>query len=393
MKLIDLTNTPKKRVMNIAGKLRKTSRLYYLLKKGHLNHNGDIINLCNQLDAMITVLNQVYKDNWDMYISQGVLVVLIRFKKIVISNNDDESHIIKELFVSFELRLQNNVNIINYRGTRAQRGLTEEQSSYSHSHLSKYTNLGEFGDFCYTSTEVYDLIAMFNSSFDINTFDLFLQTINTYVRHESLEGVPHIHIRDINLSSNSSNSIVTALTEEVIEEYTKRFFKTIGCDNNPIQYRIREDNFIEVDETYLRRELKRIFLEEYIDETSLEDVKKILVNIEYSEVNSLTMNLVNTLSGRYLERRVIKQRQIGSIETKYPTNNKLSVENPYFYFRGEKIQIKNYTTLEHKNYDKQTQSKDEWKQKGEIRNEVYEYVKRKFERYLNKGGEIKSNTF
>ena len=86
MDLADLTHTKKTKGWNMAGKLRKTSRLHYLLKKGHIPNTGDILTLCTQLDTMITKLNQVYKDNWDMYLVSNKLQVVIRFKRIVISN-------------------------------------------------------------------------------------------------------------------------------------------------------------------------------------------------------------------------------------------------------------------------------------------------------------------
>jgi len=391
MYLEDLTGSGRYKNYNITGRLRKTRFLYYLLKKGDIEYSGDIIKLCTQLDSMITILNQNYKDNWDMYLYSRKLHIVIRFKEIVISNTEGRHHIIKELFVKLKLKLQNTVTIESYEGTRAQRSIAEEVSDYSHSHLSRYTELNDFSDFCYTSTEVYDLQAIFNSSFDINTFDLLLQTINTYVRHESLEGVPHTYISNIKFSKGNENRINNDLNINYLEEIFNNYIDKIGNEENPIQYHFKDDNYVVIDVDYLRKELKRIFLDK-IDDISKEDLVEILVNKTLSNSFSSTAPLTNV--SLFNPERVYKKDYTEDyIKTKSKwihTNNEYRKIDKSFLFRGEVIKITNYTTIENKNFKENEKSKEEYIQKGEVREQFIYYVKEKLEYKLNKERKIKN---
>jgi len=76
MRIQELLDTEEKKNWNKAGRLRKTSFLYYLINKGRIYYEGDKINLCNQLDSMITVLNEVYRDNWDFYLYDNTLQLI-----------------------------------------------------------------------------------------------------------------------------------------------------------------------------------------------------------------------------------------------------------------------------------------------------------------------------
>jgi hypothetical protein len=383
MRLVDLTHNNKKRGWNMSGKLRKTSRLHYLLKKGYIPNTGDILTLCYQLDTMITKLNQVYKDNWDMYLVGNKLQIVIRFKRIVISNTNGSTHNIRELFVKLELKLENNVTIRSYTGTRAQRDLTEENNSYSHSHLGRYVQLGEFEDFCYTSTEVYDLRAMFNSKFDENIFDLLLQTIDTYVRHESLEGVPHMYIEKLRYEAAGRNSNLESLSKDLLELYSIGYFKIIGSEENPIKYHILENNFIEIDEKYLREELRRHFIENSLEGIAIENLKEILVEHSWRKSFNSGSNLLSIRLAKHLN-GILTEKKIGENSIRFSSNNILEKRcEDFFLFRGEEILIKKYTTKEHRNYAKEQQNKEEWEQKGQVRNEIFCFIKHKLEIKLN----------
>ena len=130
MRIRYLLDTEEKKNWNKAGRLRKTSFLYYLINKGRIYYEGDKINLCNQLDSMITVLNEVYKDNWDFYLYDGKLQLIIHFPKIEISNTKGTKHTIKNLLVRFGIALEYNVKLKGYAGTRLKTSLTEQQKSY-----------------------------------------------------------------------------------------------------------------------------------------------------------------------------------------------------------------------------------------------------------------------
>jgi hypothetical protein len=383
MRLVDLTHNNKTRGWNMSGKLRKTSRLHYLLKKGYIPNTGDILTLCYQLDTMITKLNQVYKDNWDMYLVGNKLQIVIRFKRIVISNTNGSTHNIRELFVKLELKLENNVTIRSYTGTRAQRDLTEENNFYSHSHLGRYVQLGEFEDFCYTSTEVYDLRAMFNSKFDENIFDLLLQTIDTYVRHESLEGVPHMYIEKLRYEAAGRNSNLESLSKDLLELYSIGYFKIIGSEENPIKYHILENNFIEIDEKYLREELRRHFIENSLEGIAIENLKEILVEHSWRKSFNSGSNLLSIRLAKHLN-GILTEKKIGENSIRFSSNNILEKRcEDFFLFRGEEILIKKYTTKEHRNYAKEQQNKEEWEQKGQVRNEIFCFIKHKLEIKLN----------
>ena len=384
MQVEELINSPQKLLWDKKGSLRKTSFLYYLLKKRTIYHEScdNLIETASCLDKMITVLNSNFKENWNFYLEKlnGIerLNLIIYFPKVKITNTRLDEHNFNHLLVRFVLRIENNtIKLHQYSGCRLQRDLTEEQKEYSHSHLPSSTRLGEFRDFCYAETEVRDLQTMFNAKFDINLFDLLLQTIKTYVSHESLEGVPYKHISHLTYNMGTSNSL-EPLTFSYEEEIYECIFKEMELTK--LKFNLDRNNVIKVDRESLAKELKEKVLEVF--DTHKVYFKDIFVN---KKINPLYYyrNLLHQ-SQRSVYNEISTTDSSLSNTIRFKTNNRLDSESTRkFFFRGKEIKIKNYTTIEHRNYAEESTKKEIY-EKGEIRELFIERIKRSIEKELNK---------
>lgn len=141
------------------------------------------------------------------------LDIIIHYPELTITNSKDQSINIKDLFIKIPIGvLPKNENdtysIKKIRGTRTTLSRDEYNAKYFHSHLPRFNNLvrdnkdgvGEFADFCTGSdTDINVNLSLLNteSSLDVNMFKLYLMQIDTMVKWESLEGVPHIGMKDV----------------------------------------------------------------------------------------------------------------------------------------------------------------------------------------------------
>ena len=389
MRIKELLDTEEKKNWNKSGRLRKTSFLYYLINKRKIYYEGDKINLCNQLDSMITVLNEVYKDNWDFYLYSDTLQLIIHFPKIEISNTKGAKHTIKNLLVRFGIQLEDNVKLRDYSGARLKTSLTEQQKCYFHSHLPGNNELGHFRNFCYAETEVNDLQMMFNSKFDIKIFDLLLQTIDAYVRHESLEGVPYKHLSSLIYNKEASHNLLEPLNEEDFYEVWESVFSGISLSN--IEYQRDNNNFLKVDREKVNTLLKTIVLN-YFDSIPTEYLnrlfclKKIQKTYNDDSLYNISYNNIRDNVNK------IKETSLQQNAFRFPTNNTKD-STVKFLLRGQEIELGNYTTIEHKNYAKKSKQEKGFYEKGEIREQFIKYATNIIEKTINKQRKTANSSF
>lgn len=132
----------------------------------------------------------------------------IQFPEIVISNTRKETHVIKDLIVQIEFTSSLN-RLVNIRGTRVTRTVEEQNTGYSHSHLTSYKNMARFSAFCLGHSPLATIVNTITAD-DLNTdnFEMLCTILDRYVRHESIEGGPYLYIRDIkNVRSTHTPSL------------------------------------------------------------------------------------------------------------------------------------------------------------------------------------------
>jgi hypothetical protein len=164
-------------------------------------------------------------------LSNGITVI-IKYPEIQVTNEFDDSHIIKDLFLSLLFRYgfetsPTGESYISYRfislsGRRSTFTVPELLSGYVFSHISSYNNLN-WSSFCLgdASPISLELIKLrvptrYDSQLFFTLSSLFF-LLDSYVRWESIEGGPYINMRNIEV--NAENSIGSAIDTTIRRDY------------------------------------------------------------------------------------------------------------------------------------------------------------------------------
>lgn len=167
------------------------------------------------------VLNNIYKDNWDININilsrvkfQCEIDIILYFDKITITNGQ-LSHDIVDLYVRIHLlHSQDILQVYPIKGVRSTVTTTEVSNNYMHSHLSGKGICKEFYKFC-LGTGPLSNIKMLDSEDD---FIQYLLLINEYLKWESIEGRPYRLISKLNTTVNIRN-IGSRTCREILTDF------------------------------------------------------------------------------------------------------------------------------------------------------------------------------
>lgn len=142
------------------------------------------------------------QDRWDRYVvkrymnSYGIYRLIIHFPKITITNDEDLSNEIVNLFVG--LGINDEGRIVDLRGIRPTYRREEYDATYAHSHISGIATKWYQGAFCTGSGPInQSLLLNKEEPFNEIEFRLLCYHIRSLVKYESLEGTPYRYIRDI----------------------------------------------------------------------------------------------------------------------------------------------------------------------------------------------------
>jgi len=172
------------------------------------------------VDVTNKILNDLYGNNYEMIsLTKNTYRITILYPEIIITNSRDESHTIRELYVSFEIKLDSDkfkfTNTLT--GWRGMVTMEEAASNYSHSHLHSGSYLMGQNEFCLGTGPIASMISEFRHKYipvtdeEFETLFLsFLFQLNSYVKWESIEGTPYIYIRHI-IGINRTEDILKTL--------------------------------------------------------------------------------------------------------------------------------------------------------------------------------------
>lgn len=130
--------------------------------------------------------------------------IIIHFPEVTVRNSRDESIEIKDLFTKTMLLSDGDISTKLF-GARSTFTINEMSNGYIHSHLSamawnKYRDSPSskliFQKFCLGESELIDFARIYNSERRIPDFENYLYMIQTVASWESVEGGPHISMRN-----------------------------------------------------------------------------------------------------------------------------------------------------------------------------------------------------
>ena len=191
------------------GDWRKTSNFYDKLMnnkiafiQGFRNEAGDNdtrfrdcsgkeIEIANQFDAILTVLNEKYVENWDIHYELAkenrlLPYIVLRYPEVILENQHGKSHTIKEIYLYLPLIVNDNFQLIvtDIRSNRFEYTIEEWFSGYRHSHLPskpviKTANEMYYADsFCMGSGTDLDILIsniFLDSEYTFNSLGFFIR--------------------------------------------------------------------------------------------------------------------------------------------------------------------------------------------------------------------------
>jgi hypothetical protein len=207
----------------------------------------DYRGISSKIDNIAEVLESIYPERWDVLLVKRELRVknrrgnytttyaaefpftlefIIHFPLINITNTEQEKHVIRDLYIKLTPCQAGNgsgLTFENIQGRRMTANKEEIYSKYQHSHLpSRDYKVYPINDidhgafrwrgFCLGESEIRQVFTMLSSKYNEGTFRLLLLQLEEYVNWESIEGTPHIHMRNVvgnfKLDSLDTHSIV-----------------------------------------------------------------------------------------------------------------------------------------------------------------------------------------
>lgn len=232
--------------LKLSGNLRNPDWVTKQIKKGRIQLLDTLLTPENFKDFRIAikVISEVYENQWDFafqLINTGrskvtiyISGIVIHFPEVTITNRNNHSHKIKDLFVKIRLEFHEAfLKVQGISGARTYLKYAEWQNNYFHSHLPTTSSEiphsnGEptFVGFCTGSGEINMYRADINSDgFTEERFLKYAVQIMSLVSYESIEGTPYRFLRDIRTRPSNgrvfqyTGSVCTTFKNTVLAHY------------------------------------------------------------------------------------------------------------------------------------------------------------------------------
>lgn len=149
------------------------------------------------------------------------MFILVRFPEVTVTNENDRSIVIWELYAKVKINSQGK-NIGGFTLNRSEYDKFQFKNNYLHSHVSNIPvgNLQEFQPPCLGDGPIRNTISLLNAEFDEARWQLFCLELSKYVTVESLTGVPYKRMEQLgenNYSKQDSNWL--SLTNDNVPVY------------------------------------------------------------------------------------------------------------------------------------------------------------------------------
>lgn len=126
--------------------------------------------------------------------------IIIYYPSVIITNEHNKSHEIKELYTKVKVHNNGSLNG-TFSFVRAEFTLEEWNSDYLHSHVSGINKSlpSNFKSSCLGSGPIRNTCLSLNDSFDEDIWKLFIFELDRYIQTESLEGGPYRRLENIGI--------------------------------------------------------------------------------------------------------------------------------------------------------------------------------------------------
>lgn len=181
---------------------------YFYKKRVKQLMEKDTINLDTLYDTLYECCPRAMRYLFDCF--------LIHWNTVTVTNEFDESEKIFDLFVKVHMDGAYIQEFSMAKTTFTQR---QYKAAYVHSHVPRSTDIG-FAQPCLGSGPIIKTINTLSATYDSQIWGLFCQELDSYVKTESIAGVPYIRISNIKIyDSVEEDSINAAYLKEAFNGY------------------------------------------------------------------------------------------------------------------------------------------------------------------------------
>lgn len=162
---------------------------------------------------------------------EGVVTttIIIYTPELIIKNENNNTHTLYDVYVKLNLN-ENGILIGNFTITRTTFSNKEIKNNYMHSHICRDDFL-KWGDPCLGTNVIKNTIIALNTSFNIDSWAIFLYELDTFLTVESLSGTPYIRMSKLN----------DVVNEDVLYDYYCKSHALNNFENGFIKYLIEKD--------------------------------------------------------------------------------------------------------------------------------------------------------
>lgn len=233
----------------------------------------------NPLQRIVDVLIDYYgEDRVDLQCSAGgENTVLIYFPHVTVTNENDNSIDITELYVKIKIDCSGKL-IGTFTLNRSEYPISQWYSGYLHSHVCGIykDNCSIFITPCLGNGPIKYTCAHLNTDFDEDIWRLFALELDKYVHTESLSGVPYMYlekvgipqqgsVRECNVPINTGLSIRPGLAEsnnQLFNELLDKFLPYI-IEKKPFTFGFNNGYYIANSPCNIVIRLSNLFIEWY----------------------------------------------------------------------------------------------------------------------------------
>lgn len=192
----------------------------------------------NTISKIVDILNDYYKEeNVDLQPNEHGYTIYIRFPKVTVTNEHNESIDITELYAKLGIDSYG-LLIGTFLLNRAEYTATQWINRYKHSHVPplEYNFISVFSSPCLGSGPIRDTTFSLNNKFDEDIWKLFAFELDKYVHTESLSGGTYIRLKEAKVLRPISNEInldiaYIANNTSIISE-----FESFVLKHNPFRF-------------------------------------------------------------------------------------------------------------------------------------------------------------
>ena len=237
-------------------------------------------------------------------------ITTIHFPEIEITNTENARHTIRDLYVRFYMN--GNVKLTEIiehgctngylSGLRTTYTHREYRGDYAHSHLPGKAL--KFIKFCTGSGPIKQIIIKLCANYGSVDYQMFLHTIKNYVKHESIDGVPHRWMRNIGVDTLDSLSAVQMPDKRARQLLALEYplflsdYKLLNCavSNRIVEVTPTDEFSIKLAASLMTQARNRTYLDLLYGETMIEDICPIkLSNGQYASLTVQQNQIINPI--------------------------------------------------------------------------------------------------